>query len=92
MSKKEYTYNVGLWTIPVLINGDSSHLEPNEEMDLEQFVNDAVGLVDDGEYFHWSTDVDEPSFSRCEVSGKYDMCCQITMTILPYKSPESIEL
>jgi hypothetical protein len=91
MNNSIYNYCIGSWAVPVLINGDTSGLDPADELALDRFMDEVYELIGDGDYFHWDVLNTDPHFTRCEVSGKHDMCYDMALNIRNYKSPEVID-
>lgn len=66
------TYIIADVYLPALINGDSTGLTDEDDQALDLFL-DAVGCSG-----HWSYAEEGEGFARCEVTGLYADCCEVT--------------
>lgn len=62
--------DVGYHLVSALINGDVSGIDSEDEHQLEEFVGQYPNCV-------FTPDENEESFTRCEVTGKYNNCVTI---------------
>lgn len=86
MKEWTYEYKVGAWALPVLINGDTSGLDPEDEFRMESFMDEVHGLMQDGDYLSWDVVSDQPYFQICDISRLYDNVYDIVLHIRRYES------
>lgn len=79
--EKRLSYVVGAWAIPVLFNGDTSHLDATEEFQIERFMEEVMSHVDEGEYLVWQDEAYPLQFRKCDVSSLWDNCAEIDAII-----------
>ena len=70
-----YTYQIGGHYLSAIINGDTSGLSDDENQELDLFLNNLpvnIGHFD-------AMDLDNSSFSTCEVSNLYSECYEVRL-------------
>ena len=71
MKFETYSFSVGDYFTPAIINGDCSGLEEDEAELLDTFLSYVEEAHGPG---HWSCNDEERDFERCDVTWLYSDC------------------
>lgn len=72
MKFSERTYIIAGHFLPTLINGDNTGMDVDEDQALDRFL-DAVGCSG-----HWDYAEEGEGFARCEITGLWSDCYEVT--------------
>ena len=76
----QHPFNIGVHYIPCLVNGDPP-VDPSDEFHLESFMEEIDPLIEDANHWHWDVSTDSEIICKCEVSGLYSNCYEVTLNV-----------